>query len=125
MLMAGHQWGLCYAGPSMTGQCLILKSHQDSQESCHQNSPTPGTAETTAGRQKGVNAIKTRNVMGCYCKIKVFCAAVCPLSPVCVLFCTGKGVLCEGLPSLDRQTAEACFDEANRCGRPLVCGFYK
>ncbi|NWT61615.1 T73AS protein, partial [Erythrocercus mccallii] len=37
----------------------------------------------------------------------------------------GKGVLCEGLPSLDRQTAEACFDEADRCGRPLVCGFYK
>ncbi|NWX55637.1 T73AS protein, partial [Promerops cafer] len=37
----------------------------------------------------------------------------------------GKGVFCEGLPSLDRQTAEACFDEASRCGRPLVCGFYK
>ncbi|NWH90321.1 T73AS protein, partial [Aegithalos caudatus] len=37
----------------------------------------------------------------------------------------GKGVFCEGLPSLDRQTAESCFDEANRCGRPLVCGFYK
>ncbi|XP_041275652.1 myo-inositol 2-dehydrogenase-like [Onychostruthus taczanowskii] len=37
----------------------------------------------------------------------------------------GKGVFCEGLPSLDRQTAEACFDEADRCGRPLVCGFYK
>ncbi|NXP08103.1 T73AS protein, partial [Thinocorus orbignyianus] len=37
----------------------------------------------------------------------------------------GKGVFCEGLPSFDRQTAEACFDEAERCGRPLVCGFYK
>ncbi|CAM4654244.1 unnamed protein product [Lepidochelys olivacea] len=37
----------------------------------------------------------------------------------------GKGVFCEKLPSLDRQTAEACFDEADRCGRPLVCGFYK
>ncbi|NWV09354.1 T73AS protein, partial [Ptilonorhynchus violaceus] len=37
----------------------------------------------------------------------------------------GKGVFCEGLPSLDRQKAEACFDEADRCGRPLVCGFYK
>ncbi|XP_040389776.1 myo-inositol 2-dehydrogenase-like isoform X1 [Cygnus olor] len=37
----------------------------------------------------------------------------------------GKGVFCERLPSFDRQTAEACFDEANRCGRPLVCGFYK
>ncbi|NXD25692.1 T73AS protein, partial [Spelaeornis formosus] len=37
----------------------------------------------------------------------------------------GKGVFCQGLPSLDRQTAEACFDEADRCGRPLVCGFYK
>ncbi|XP_025941225.1 uncharacterized protein LOC112975427 [Apteryx rowi] len=37
----------------------------------------------------------------------------------------GKGVFCERLPSLDRQTAEACFDEADRCGRPLVCGFYK
>ncbi|NXB79090.1 T73AS protein, partial [Donacobius atricapilla] len=37
----------------------------------------------------------------------------------------GKGVFCEGLPGLDRQTAEACFDEADRCGRPLVCGFYK
>ncbi|NWU93812.1 T73AS protein, partial [Upupa epops] len=37
----------------------------------------------------------------------------------------GKGVFCERLPSLDQQTAEACFDEAARCGRPLVCGFYK
>ncbi|XP_032935193.1 inositol 2-dehydrogenase-like isoform X1 [Catharus ustulatus] len=37
----------------------------------------------------------------------------------------GKGVFCEGLPSLDRQTAQSCFDEADRCGRPLVCGFYK
>ncbi|XP_035200622.1 myo-inositol 2-dehydrogenase-like isoform X2 [Oxyura jamaicensis] len=37
----------------------------------------------------------------------------------------GKGVFCERLPSFDKQTAEACFDEANRCGRPLVCGFYK
>ncbi|NWI42622.1 T73AS protein, partial [Picathartes gymnocephalus] len=37
----------------------------------------------------------------------------------------GKGVFCAGLPSLDRQTAEACFDEADRCERPLVCGFYK
>lgn len=42
-----------------------------------------------------------------------------------VTFCIGKGVFCEKLPSLDRQTAEACFDEAARCGRPLVCGFYK
>ncbi|XP_062961737.1 myo-inositol 2-dehydrogenase-like isoform X2 [Cynocephalus volans] len=37
----------------------------------------------------------------------------------------GKGVFCERPPSLDRQTAEACFDEAERCGKPLVCGFYK
>ncbi|NXE06594.1 T73AS protein, partial [Lophotis ruficrista] len=37
----------------------------------------------------------------------------------------GKGVFCERLPSFDRQVAEACFDEADRCGRPLVCGFYK
>ncbi|NXH18775.1 T73AS protein, partial [Bucco capensis] len=37
----------------------------------------------------------------------------------------GKGVFCERLPSLDRQGAAACFDEADRCGRPLVCGFYK
>ncbi|XP_019514114.1 PREDICTED: uncharacterized protein LOC109391199 isoform X1 [Hipposideros armiger] len=37
----------------------------------------------------------------------------------------GKGVLCEGLPGLDRQTAASCFDEADRRGRPLVCGFYK
>ncbi|XP_030078420.1 uncharacterized protein LOC115482620 isoform X2 [Microcaecilia unicolor] len=37
----------------------------------------------------------------------------------------GKGVLCDQLLSLDRQTAEACFDEADRCGKPLVCGFYK
>lgn len=37
----------------------------------------------------------------------------------------GKGVLCEKLPSLDRQTAEVCFDEADRSGKPLVCGFYK
>ncbi|NXN98623.1 DHDH dehydrogenase, partial [Rhinopomastus cyanomelas] len=37
----------------------------------------------------------------------------------------GKGVFCERLPSWDKQTAEACFNEADRCGRPLVCGFYK
>ncbi|XP_056651944.1 uncharacterized protein LOC103093200 isoform X5 [Monodelphis domestica] len=37
----------------------------------------------------------------------------------------GKGVFCEKLPTLDRQIAEMCFDEANRCGKPLVCGFYK
>ncbi|NXP72405.1 DHDH dehydrogenase, partial [Ramphastos sulfuratus] len=37
----------------------------------------------------------------------------------------GKGVLCERLPSVDRQRAEACFAEAERCGRPLLCGFYK
>ncbi|NWU61172.1 T73AS protein, partial [Pterocles burchelli] len=37
----------------------------------------------------------------------------------------GKGVFCERLPSFHRQMAEACFDEADRCGRPLVCGFYK
>lgn len=45
-------------------------------------------------------------------------ACVCP-------FGTGKGVFCERLPGVDRQTAEACFGEADRCGRPLVCGFYK
>ncbi|MEE6483746.1 hypothetical protein FKM82_013647 [Ascaphus truei] len=37
----------------------------------------------------------------------------------------GKAVLCEKLLSIDRQTAEACFDEADRYGKPLVCGFYK
>ncbi|XP_039612047.1 uncharacterized oxidoreductase YrbE-like isoform X3 [Polypterus senegalus] len=37
----------------------------------------------------------------------------------------GKGVLCEKLPSLDRQIAESCFNEADRFGKPLVCGFYK
>ncbi|KAM4651898.1 inositol 2-dehydrogenase-like isoform 2-T2 [Discoglossus pictus] len=37
----------------------------------------------------------------------------------------GKAVLCENLLSLDQQTAGACFDEANRYGKPLVCGFYK
>ncbi|KAJ8371208.1 hypothetical protein SKAU_G00112360 [Synaphobranchus kaupii] len=37
----------------------------------------------------------------------------------------GKGVLCEKLPSLDRRIAASCFDEAERRGMPLVCGFYK
>ncbi|KAJ8257677.1 hypothetical protein GJAV_G00188500 [Gymnothorax javanicus] len=37
----------------------------------------------------------------------------------------GKGVLCEKLPSLDGRIAESCFDEAERLGMPLVCGFYK
>ncbi|KAJ8388040.1 hypothetical protein AAFF_G00146580 [Aldrovandia affinis] len=37
----------------------------------------------------------------------------------------GKGVFCEKLPSLDRRIAESCFDEAEKCGKPLVCGFYK
>lgn len=48
-----------------------------------------------------------------------------PLTPVFCPFGTGKGVFCERLPGVDRQTAEACFGEADRCGRPLVCGFYK
>eukprot|EP00062_Callorhinchus_milii_P016560 gi/632967989/ref/XP_007900284.1/ PREDICTED: uncharacterized protein LOC103184210 isoform X1 [Callorhinchus milii] len=37
----------------------------------------------------------------------------------------GKGVFCEKLLSLDKQIAESCFDEATRCGKPLVCGLYK
>ncbi|XP_066463462.1 myo-inositol 2-dehydrogenase-like [Eleutherodactylus coqui] len=37
----------------------------------------------------------------------------------------GKAVLCEKLLSTSRQTVEACFDEADRQGKPLVCGFYK
>ncbi|XP_033898974.3 myo-inositol 2-dehydrogenase-like [Acipenser ruthenus] len=37
----------------------------------------------------------------------------------------GKGVFCEKLPSLNRHIAESCFDEASRCGKPLVCGFFK
>ncbi|XP_075046247.1 putative oxidoreductase YrbE [Mixophyes fleayi] len=37
----------------------------------------------------------------------------------------GKAVLCEKLLSTSRQTIEACFDEADRYGKPLVCGFYK
>nr|XP_015192567.1 PREDICTED: streptomycin biosynthesis protein StrI-like [Lepisosteus oculatus] len=37
----------------------------------------------------------------------------------------GKGVFCEKLPSLDRHIAESCFEEAERLGKPLVCGFYK
>ncbi|XP_063799444.1 inositol 2-dehydrogenase-like isoform X2 [Pseudophryne corroboree] len=37
----------------------------------------------------------------------------------------GKAVLCEQLLSTNRQTVEACFDEADRYGKPLVCGFYK
>ncbi|OCT72827.1 myo-inositol 2-dehydrogenase [Xenopus laevis] len=37
----------------------------------------------------------------------------------------GKAVLCEKLLSTSRQTVEACFDEADRYGKPLVCGFYK
>ncbi|KAL4666707.1 hypothetical protein H8959_005396 [Pygathrix nigripes] len=36
----------------------------------------------------------------------------------------GKGVLCKRLPSLNRQAAQSCFDEADRRGKPLVCGFY-
>ncbi|KAM4704196.1 myo-inositol 2-dehydrogenase-like [Rhinophrynus dorsalis] len=37
----------------------------------------------------------------------------------------GKAVLCEKLLSTNRQTVEACFDEADRYGKPLVSGFYK
>ncbi|XP_077106524.1 streptomycin biosynthesis protein StrI-like isoform X1 [Ranitomeya variabilis] len=37
----------------------------------------------------------------------------------------GKAVLCEKLLSTSRQTVEACFDEAEKQGKPLVCGFYK
>lgn len=66
------------------------------------------------------------NDLHIYCKIKMFREDRVLPSVLCpVPFCTGKGVFCERLPSFDRQTAEACFDEADRCGRPLVCGFYK
>ncbi|KAM9299240.1 myo-inositol 2-dehydrogenase-like [Gastrophryne carolinensis] len=37
----------------------------------------------------------------------------------------GKAVLCENLLSTNQQMVEACFDEAERRGKPLVCGFYK
>ncbi|KAM3923923.1 myo-inositol 2-dehydrogenase-like [Leptodactylus fuscus] len=37
----------------------------------------------------------------------------------------GKAVLCEKLLSTSRQTVEACFNEADKQGKPLVCGFYK
>ncbi|XP_075695528.1 myo-inositol 2-dehydrogenase-like [Rhinoderma darwinii] len=37
----------------------------------------------------------------------------------------GKAVLCEKLLSTSRRTVEACFDEAEKHGKPLVCGFYK
>lgn len=37
----------------------------------------------------------------------------------------GKAVLCENLLSTNPQMVEACFDEAERRGKPLVCGFYK
>lgn len=130
MLMAGHQWGLCCAGPSRTRQCLILKPHQDSQKSCHQTSPSPGVWDSW-NRSRQAEGGKCHQNQKCnkLCTLLqdegVLCSCVSPEPPVCVLFCTGKGVFCEGLPSLDRQTAESCFDEANRCGRPLVCGFYK
>ncbi|KAG8434206.1 hypothetical protein GDO86_012541 [Hymenochirus boettgeri] len=38
---------------------------------------------------------------------------------------SGKAVLCEKLLSTNWKTAEACFNEADRYGKPLVCGFYK
>ncbi|KAL2296501.1 hypothetical protein Nmel_015820 [Mimus melanotis] len=37
----------------------------------------------------------------------------------------GKGVFCEGLPSLDRKTAETCFDEADRHFDPALQFLYK
>ncbi|KAG8568586.1 hypothetical protein GDO81_014068 [Engystomops pustulosus] len=37
----------------------------------------------------------------------------------------GKAVLCEKLLSKNRQLVETCFDEADKQGKPLVCGFYK
>lgn len=37
----------------------------------------------------------------------------------------GKAVLCEKLLSTSRQRVEACFDEAENQGKPLVCGLYK
>ncbi|XP_072283208.1 myo-inositol 2-dehydrogenase-like [Pyxicephalus adspersus] len=37
----------------------------------------------------------------------------------------GKAVLCENLLSTNIQMVDACFDEAERRGKPLVCGFYK
>ncbi|XP_040182403.1 myo-inositol 2-dehydrogenase-like [Rana temporaria] len=37
----------------------------------------------------------------------------------------GKAVLCENLLSTSTQIVEACFDEAEKRSKPLVCGFYK
>ncbi|XP_018407770.1 PREDICTED: uncharacterized protein LOC108805048 isoform X2 [Nanorana parkeri] len=37
----------------------------------------------------------------------------------------GKAVLCENLLSTNTQMVEACFNEAEKRGKPLVCGFYK
>lgn len=88
MLMAGHQWGLSFDDPSMTGQYLILKSYQDSQKSCHQTVPLLGSAtgETTVGGQKGVNAIKNqkRNKLCTLLQDQgVLCSCVSPEPHVC------------------------------------------
>ncbi|NXD82272.1 T73AS protein, partial [Halcyon senegalensis] len=73
------------------------------------------------GRQDADVALSDQRVSGA-----IVCSPPAEASEVVIsALRAGKGVLCERLPALDRQMAEACFDEADRCGRPLVCGFYK
>ncbi|NWX04156.1 T73AS protein, partial [Caloenas nicobarica] len=102
--------------------CCLLYVVEDQLEEVQRAFGTEFLAGTRVLRQQDANvALSDQRVSGA-----IICSPPEEASEIVIdALRAGKGVFCERLPSLDRQTAEACFDEADRCGRPLVCGFYK
>ncbi|NXF42589.1 T73AS protein, partial [Oceanites oceanicus] len=102
--------------------CCLLYVVEDQLEEVERAFGTEFLAGTRVLRQQDADvALNDQRVSGA-----IVCSPPEEASEIVIeALRAGKGVFCERLPSFDRQTAEACFDEADRCGRPLVCGFYK
>ncbi|NXV94338.1 T73AS protein, partial [Calonectris borealis] len=102
--------------------CCLLYVVEDQLEEVERAFGTEFLAGTRVLRQQDADvALNDQRVSGA-----IICSPPEEASEIVIdALRAGKGVFCERLPSFDRQTAEACFDEADRCGRPLVCGFYK
>ncbi|XP_069638931.1 myo-inositol 2-dehydrogenase-like [Haliaeetus albicilla] len=102
--------------------CCLLYVVEDQLEEVERAFGAEFLAGTRVLRQRDANvALNDQRVSGA-----IICSPPEEASEIVIgALRAGKGVFCERLPSFDRQTAEACFDEADRCGRPLVCGFYK
>ncbi|NWW91865.1 T73AS protein, partial [Rhynochetos jubatus] len=102
--------------------CCLLYVVDDQLEDVEHAFDTDFLAGTTVLRQQDADvALSDHRVSGA-----IVCSPPAEAAEIVIdALRAGKGVLCERLPSFDRQMAAACFDEADRCGRPLVCGFYK